>query len=270
MINRALSDQLIKKDIMLVSDIYMPLEKTKYLHTFDTVKDYKLLSESTNHSRYPVVNKNMRVVGIITAKDVLEKPDTQIIERIMTREPRVVKKEMSVASASHQMIWDGLEVMPVVADDLSLIGIVTRQDIMKAMQMVQRQTQISDTISDQISGQMQVIEQDFEGNKLPQPHFSFAVTPQMVNEVGTISFGVLSEVIANTAKRTMQLNQRRNSWIEQVNLHYFRLIQLESEIIIQPKILELGRRSAKIDIEVSIENSLVAKAIVVCQVMERP
>ncbi len=31
MINRALSDQLIKKDIMLVSDIYMPAEKTHYL-----------------------------------------------------------------------------------------------------------------------------------------------------------------------------------------------------------------------------------------------
>ena len=58
---------------------------------------------------------------------------------------------MSGGPASHQMIWDGLEVMPVVADDLLLIGIVTRQDIMKAMQMVQRQTQISDTISDQIS-----------------------------------------------------------------------------------------------------------------------
>jgi predicted transcriptional regulator len=55
-----------------------------------------------------------------------------------------------------------------------------------------------------------------------------------------------------------------------VNLHYFRLIQLESEIILQPKILELGRRSAKLDIEIFIENSLVGKAIVVCQVMERP
>ena len=76
---------------MLVSDIYMPLKNQVSTH-LDTVKDYKLLSESTNHSRYPVVNKNMRVVGIITAKDVLEKPDTQIIERIMTREPRVVKK----------------------------------------------------------------------------------------------------------------------------------------------------------------------------------
>lgn len=270
MINRALSDQLIKKDILLVSDIFMPLEKTKYLSTTDTVKDYKRMSDETNHSRYPVVNKNMRVVGIITAKDVLEKPDTQSIERSMTKDPRVAKKEMSVASASHQMIWDGLEVMPVVADDLSLIGIVTRQDIMKAMQLIQRQTQVSDTISDQISGQLNSIERDFEGHKYEHPHFRFVVSPQMVNEVGTISFGVLSEVIASTAKRTMQINQRRNSWIEQVNLYYFRLIQLESEIIIKPKILELGRRSAKIDIEVYIENSIVAKAMVVCQVMERP
>lgn len=270
MINRALSDQLIKKDILLVSDIYMPLEKTKYLSITDTVKDYNRLSEETEHSRFPVVNRNMRVVGIVTAKDVLEKSSSQLIERVMTKDPRMVKKEMSVASVSHQMIWDGLEVMPVVADDLSLLGIVTRQDVMKAMQIVQRQPQVSDTISDQITGQVQLINQDFEGNKLEQPQFRFTVSPQMVDELGTISFGALNEVIANATKRTMIANQRRNTWIEQVNLHYFRLIQLESEIILQPKILELGRRSAKLDIDIFIENSLVAKAIVVCQVMERP
>ncbi len=270
MINRALSDQLIKKDILLVSDIYMPLEKTKYLAITDMVKDYKRLSEETKHSRFPVVNRNMRVVGIVTAKDILEKPGTQLIERVMTKDPRMVKKEMSVASVSHQMIWDGLEVMPVVADDLSLLGIVTRQDVMKAMQLVQRQPQVSDTISDQITGQVHAIEQDFEGHKLEQPQFRFTVSPQMVDELGTISFGVLNEVIANATKRTMIANQRRNTWIEQVNLHYFRLIQLESEIILQPKILELGRRSAKLDIEIFIENSLVGKALVVCQVMERP
>lgn len=270
MINRALSDQLIKKDILLVSDIYMPLDKTKYLTITDTVKDYKRLSEETHHSRYPVVNRNMRVVGIVTAKDVFEKSSTQLIERVMTKDPRMVKKEMSVASVSHQMIWDGLEVMPVVADDLSLIGIVTRQDVMKAMQLVQRQPQVSDTISDQITDQVRIIEQDFEGHKLEQPQFSFTVSPQMVDELGTISFGALNEVIANATKRTMIANQRRNTWIEQVNLYYFRLIQLESEIILQPKILELGRRSAKLDIEIFIENSLVGKAIVVCQVMERP
>ena len=270
MINRALSDQLIKKDILLVGDIYMPLDKTQYLETTDLVKDYKALSELTTHTRFPVVNKNRRVVGIVTAKDVLEKSDQQVIERIMTKEPRMAKKTMSVASVSHQMIWEGLEVMPVVTDDLSLLGIVTRQDIMKAMQLVQRQPQVSDTISDQIAGQIQMVEYDFEGNKLEQPEFRFIVTPQMVNELGTISFGVLSEIIASATKRSLLINQRRNTWIEQVNLHYFRLIQLESEIVLRPKILEFGRRSAKLDIEIFIENSLVGKAIVVCQVMERP
>ena len=270
MINRALSDQLIKKDILLVGDIYMPLDKTQYLETTDLVKDYKALSELTTHTRFPVVNKNRRVVGIVTAKDVLEKSDQQVIERIMTKDPRMAKKTMSVASVSHQMIWEGLEVMPVVTDDLSLLGIVTRQDIMKAMQLVQRQPQVSDTISDQIAGQIQMVEYDFEGNKLEQPEFRFIVTPQMVNELGTISFGVLSEIIASTTKRSLLINQRRNTWIEQVNLHYFRLIQLESEVVLRPKILEFGRRSAKLDIEIFIENSLVGKAIVVCQVMERP
>ena len=270
MINRALSDQLIKKDILLVGDIYMPLDKTQYLETTDLVKDYKALSELTTHTRFPVVNKNRRVVGIVTAKDVLEKSDQQVIERIMTKDPRMAKKTMSVASVSHQMIWEGLEVMPVVTDDLSLLGIVTRQDIMKAMQLVQRQPQVSDTISDQIAGQIQMVEYDFEGNKLEQPEFHFIVTPQMVNELGTISFGVLSEIIASAAKRSLLINQRRNTWIEQVNLHYFRLIQLESEVVLRPKILEFGRRSAKLDIEIFIENSLVGKAIVVCQVMERP
>lgn len=270
MINRALSDQLIKKDILLVGDIYMTLDKTQYLETTELVKDYKALSELTTHTRFPVVNKNRRVVGIVTAKDVLEKSDQQVIERIMTKDPRMAKKTMSVASVSHQMIWEGLEVMPVVTDDLSLLGIVTRQDIMKAMQLVQRQPQVSDTISDQIAGQIQMVEYDFEGNKLEQPEFHFIVTPQMVNELGTISFGVLSEIIASAAKRSLLINQRRNTWIEQVNLHYFRLIQLESEVVLRPKILEFGRRSAKLDIEIFIENSLVGKAIVVCQVMERP
>src|SRR5699024_8612885 len=270
MINRAMSDQLIKKDILLVSDIYMPLEKTRYLKTHDTIADYRRLSDSSEHSRYPVVNKNMRVVGIVTAKDVLGKADNQQIDRVMTREPNMVNREMSVASVSHQMIWDGLEVMPVVADDLSLLGIVTRQDVMKAMQLIQRQPQVTDTISDQITGDVRLIEHDIDGNKLKDPYFSFVVEPQMVGELGTISFGVLNEIIANVTKRTMELNNRRNTWIEQVSLHYFHLIQLESELVVKPRILELGRRSAKIDMDIYIENSLVAKAIVVCQVMERP
>lgn len=266
MINRALSDQLIKKDIMLVSDIYTTLEKTNYLFSTNTIAEYQQLSEHTHHSRFPVVNKSLRLVGIVTAKDVLGKTETLTMDKVMTKDPIVAKKMMSVASVSHQMIWDGLEVMPVVEDDLSLVGFVSRQDVMKAMQLVQRQPQIADTISDQISGEVMPIE---ENSKASEPQFKFSVAPQMVNSVGTISFGVLSEIIANVTQRTMITNQRRNVLIEQMSLHYLRLIQLESELDIRPRVLEIGRRSAKLDIEVYLENALVAKAIVVCQVMER-
>lgn len=269
MINRALSDQLIKKDIMLVSDIFMPLEKTAYLYGIHTIRDYQRLSETTKHSRFPVVNKNMRLIGIVTAKDVLGKSEHQTIERVMTKDPIAVKASMSVASVSHQMIWDGLEVMPVVEDDLSLVGIVTRQDVMKAMQLVQRQPQIADTFSDQIAGGLRMIEEARDGTPLDTPQFKFDVTPQMVNGVGTISFGVLSEILANATQRTMYHDQRRNILIEQMNLHYLRLIQLESILDIKVRILEIGRRSAKLDLEVYIDNVIAAKAIVVCQVMER-
>lgn len=269
MINRALSDQLIKKDIMQVSDIFNPLEKTAYLQLGETVADYNQLSSAVEHSRFPVVNKNMRVVGVVTAKDVLSKVETQLIDRVMTRDPIVVKPNTSVASVSHQMIWDGLEMMPVVQDDLTLVGMVSRQDVMKAMQLVQRQPQMSNTISDQIVGDLITVDSDRDGNPLDKPYFKFDVTPQMVNSVGTISFGVLSELVANVAQRSILMDQRRNTMIEQINLHYLRLIQLESEIEMHQKILELGRRSAKIDLEVYIDNVIVAKAIVVLQVMER-
>ncbi|GCF93323.1 hypothetical protein NRIC_12140 [Enterococcus florum] len=269
MINRALSDQLIKKDIMQVSDIYMPLDKTYYLTIGDTIADYHRLSEETGHSRFPVVNRHLRVIGIVTAKDVLGKVDSQLIDRVMTKDPIIVKQNMSVASVSHQMIWDGLEMMPVVTDDLSLVGMVSRQDVMKAMQLVQRQPQMSNTISDQIVGDIVTIDTDRQGEPLPLPYFKFEVTPQMVNSVGTISFGVLSEILANVAQRTVLLEQRRNTLIEQMNLHYLRLIQLESEVEIHSRILEFGRRSAKLDLEVFIDNVIVAKSLVVCQVMER-
>ncbi|WP_071130864.1 DRTGG domain-containing protein [Enterococcus timonensis] len=266
LINRALSDQLIKKDIMLVSDIYTPLEKTNYLRGIETIADYRKMATSSGHSRFPVVNQHLRLLGMITAKDVVGKNDAQTIDKAMTKDPNSVKKGTSVASVSHQMIWDGLEVMPVVEDDLTLMGIVTRRDVMKSMQLAQRQPQMTDTFSDQISGQVITVEE----TKVPTGfEYKFVVTPQMVNGVGTISFGVLSELITTVTQRIMVTHQKRNVLIEQVNLHYFKLIQLESELSIRPRILEIGRRSAKLDIEVFLENSIVAKSIVICQVMER-
>lgn len=267
MINRAMTDQLIKKEIMLVDDIYTPLEKTRYLYMDDTILDYRNLNTESKHSRFPIVNHHMRLVGIITAKDILGKSDTLPLERVMTKDPVIAKTHMSVASVAHQMIWDGLEVLPVVKDNLQLLGIISRQDVMKAMQLAQRQPQISNTIEDQIIDNLELLETERTGDELPV--YRFQVTPQMTNNIGTLSFGVLSEVIANTTKKLLFSLQRRNAVIEQMNVHHFRMIQIDSIIEIRSRILEIGRRSSKLDVEVYLENSLAAKAIIVCQMMER-
>ncbi|WNF90607.1 DRTGG domain-containing protein [Vagococcus fluvialis] len=265
-INRAISDQMIKKDIMTVKDIETPFEKTYYLNVKDTVEDYQKLTEISGFSRFPVINKTNRLMGIITSKDVVNKALTQPIEKLMTKDPRKAKQHMSVASIGHQMIWDGLEIVPVVEDDLTLIGIVSRRDVMKAMQLAQRQPQVSNTLSDLITDE--VIEKEGKGED-GLPEFSFVVTPQMVNNMGTVSFGVLNQVISKVAQRTLTVKYHYNSVIEQMSLYYFKLIQIDSEIEFKSRIIEVGRRSAKIDIEVFIDNVVVAKAMTVCQLMEQ-
>ena len=269
LINRAITDQLIKKEIMLVDDIYTKADKTLYLTANQVVLDYRKLNEESHHTRFPVVTKKGRLIGMVTAKDIIGKQDHVSIERVMTKNPTFAKTHMSVASVGHLMIWDGLEVMPIVEDDLTLIGIVSRQDVMKAMQSSQRQPQMGDTLSDQINENIEILTTSSEEWSSKIPYYKFKVTPQMTDNVGTLSFGLLSEVISTVTKNTMVVYQKKNAMVEQMNLYYLKLVQLGSEIEIRPSVFEIGRRTAKLDIEVYTDTVLVAKATVVCQLMQR-
>ncbi|PRY79088.1 DRTGG domain-containing protein [Alkalibacterium olivapovliticus] len=260
MINRAMTDQLIKKEILRVQNIFTPIEQTQFLSREDTVYSYRMMNQKSKHSRFPVVFSDNRLAGIVTAKDVVGKEDTAVIEKVMTKNPAYAKKHMSVASVAHTMIWDGLEVMPVVSDELTLVGIISRQDIMKAMQSVQKQPQSGDTISDQIN--QLITETDDNG-------YSFYVTPQTTDSMGTISFGVLSEVVTETIYNYLAKNKKKNLVVEQMNLHYFNMIQLGNELTIKPTVFDENRRSARLDVEIYSENCLAAKAIVVCQIIQK-
>ncbi|MDN6194508.1 MAG: CBS domain-containing protein, partial [Alkalibacterium sp.] len=215
MINRAMTDQLIKKEILQVHNIYTPIERTQYLKKENTVYTYRMLNQESKHSRFPVVLSDMRLAGIVTAKDVVGQEDSVKIEKVMTRNPDFAKKYMSVASIAHTMIWDGLEVMPVVSGDMTLLGIISRQDIMKAMQTVQKQPQSGDTIADQIN---QMIRESVDDS------YVFQVTPQSIDSMGTISFGVLSEVITESVYNYLSNMKKKNLVVEQMNLHYFNMI----------------------------------------------
>lgn len=260
MINRAIYDQLIKKEVVLVEDILTSLENTAYLTTAEKVSDWHDKEEATGHSRFPVVNKAMRLVGMITSKDILDKNMTASIERVMTKNPLTVGEKMSVASAAHMMIWEGIEVIPVVKDDLTFVGIVSRQDILKSMQMIQKQPQVGETIDDTIANQLFEKEDGF---------YEFQVSPQMTNSLGTLSYGVSAQVVGEVVQQKLMALKKRNVAIENINMYFLKPIQMDAQLQVQPRILEMGRKSAKLDVELYLEGILTGKAIVTCQMMER-
>ena len=264
LINRAMTDQLIKKKIMIVSDIYTDYSHTHYLMIDDTVEDYRKMNHKTGNSRFPVINHSNRLVGVVTAKDVIGKSDHLVIERVMTKNPSVTKLHASVASVAHSMIWNGLEMLPVVQDNMELLGIISRQDVMKAMQLAQRQPQVGNTFEDDVAESLNVLEMDTQ-----QAKFQFTVTPQMTNNLGMLSFGVLCEVVSVASKEFISRSQRRNAVIEQLDLHYLKMIPIDSEIILQIQSLDNGRKITKLDISVYLENTIVAKAVMSSQLMER-
>ena len=69
----------------------------------------------------------------------------------MTKSPINVQLSTTVANCAHMMIWEGIELLPVTTVSKKLIGVITRKDVLTAMQLLSRQPQVGETINDQIA-----------------------------------------------------------------------------------------------------------------------
>ncbi len=265
MINRAIYDQLIKKEIVLVEDILTPLKDTIYVKTTDSVSDWLQYNRETKHSRFPVVDQNLKVQGMVTSKDIMGYDPETPVEKIMTKNPMTVRGKTSVASTSHVMVWEGIEVLPVVDDSNKLEGLISRQDVLKALQMIQRQPQVGETIDDIVTSQLVLTREKSKG----EDAYRCEVTPQMTNHLGTISYGVLTTIVSEAANRVLRNYKKGDLVVENMTIYFLKPVQIESMLEIYPKVLEVGRRFGKVDVEVFNEGVLVGKAMMMCQLIER-
>jgi predicted transcriptional regulator len=265
MINRAIYDQLIKKEIVLVEDILTPVDDTIYLKVNDTTEVWHEHNRETMHSRFPVVDDNRKIQGMVTSKDILgQKPNTHI-DKIMTKNPMTVSGKTSVASAAHMMVWEGIEVLPVVDDSNRLEGIISRQDVLKALQMVQRQPQVGETIDDIVTSQLVLTNGKNKGEEI----YQCGVTPQMTNYLGTISYGVFTTIVTEAANRVLRTYKKGDLVVENMTIYFIKPVQIDSMLEIYPKVLEVGRKFGKVDVEVFNEGTLVGKAMMMCQLIDR-
>lgn len=85
----------------------------------------------------PVIDNNIRVIGIVTAADILrtvrqgKNLDTVSATDIMTRNPVVVKRDTEIDKIIDIMLQRVIVLVPVVDDDKTLIGVVARLDILR-------------------------------------------------------------------------------------------------------------------------------------------
>lgn len=262
MINRAIYDQLIKKEIVFVNDIYTPFDEMHYLYNNDKVRDWYQLNDLTSHTRFPVIDDSRKVTGMITSKDVVGEDDTTTIEKVMTKSPFTVQAKTSLAYVAHLMVWEGIEVVPVVNQTHELMGLVSRQDVLKALNEMQRQPQVGETIHDLSSQGLNATEKN-------ATIFETDVTPQMTNQLGTLSNGVLTTLITESSGRLLNYYKKGNMVVESLNIYIIEPVQMDSHLTIKPELLDAGRLYAKINIEIFNERKLVCKGMLMAQLIDR-
>ncbi|MDN4493676.1 DRTGG domain-containing protein [Ureibacillus aquaedulcis] len=262
MINRAIYDQLIKKDILLIEDIYVPIEETYSLKTTDTIADFHKLNLQTTHGAYPIVTNANKLVGMISVKDVIGKEESETVDKVMTKNPISGSMKTSVAAAGHQMIWEGIDLLPIVNDDGILQGVISRQDVLKALQHAQRQPQHGETIDDLVKSEMKVMgEEDVV--------VEFTVTPQMTNQYGAISYGAFTTLLAEVGSFALKRRKRGDAVAENMTIYFIKPVQMESVLTVVPHILDMSRKFVKMDFDIFSETVLVGKAMMMFQLLER-
>jgi len=263
MINRAIYDRLIKKKIMIVGDILSYDSKIHTLRGTQTVKEWQHLIEQTGHHRFPIVDDWNRVIGMITSKDIVNAGTEQTLDKLMTRNPLTVYLHTSIATAAHLMIWEGIELLPVVDANRKMIGVISRKDVLKVMQYVQRQPQIGETFEDLTWGGFE------EVRTTPgQLKFRGVISPQMSNSFGTASAGVLTTLMTRAAYLLVREHKQGDLVIDNLTIYFLKPVQMESVIEIHPQIIELGRKFAKIDVEIFHEGKPISKALLTAQVFD--
>jgi predicted transcriptional regulator len=98
MINRAIAESLIKKDIILVEDIMVT--NATVVRADDKISYVRELTRKTGHGKFPVLDEHGKIVGIITSKDyAIDISDDEIVSKIMSKDPILVQPKSSVSSA---------------------------------------------------------------------------------------------------------------------------------------------------------------------------
>lgn len=260
MINRALYDRLIEKDLILVEDIMV--KEVSFLKANATVKDWRKLSRETDHSRFPVVDDEMLLIGIVSAMDVAGADVNTPIREVMNPNPFMVEREDPVTHISRIMVWEGWEIA-VVADQGKLTGILSLKDVIEVYQQVQKQPQFGETVDNLVlSGFRFAPDSEYltiEGE----------ITKAMSDDYGSASCGVMVTVMNMTGYIALRKKYRLNAITENFTLYQLQPVAVGTEIKVTAKLLLVSKRYCNIEVEVTANEVMVAKGLMTARIGDK-
>lgn len=250
MINQALSNVRIKTDIKTVAQIYTSREDYAYLTPDMTVRDYQNMVKKTNLVRFPILDQEEHVIGIVTMRDAASQLPLTQLAMIMTK-PTVTRLETSLATVAQKMIFEDFDMIPVVDDDKHYLGAITRRQVLEELQENNRDD--LHTFSDQMIA-----------NLTQAKHgYSFQVEPAMIDNTGNLTQGVLTEMLKEVVYRTMSKDNQNGLVIEEMMLYFLQAAQIDDQVMIRPELVAQTRRRAHIDLTVTHGHRSLCKAMVV-------
>lgn len=259
MINRALYERLAEREITLVEDVMV--REPKYLFENDKVADWYRLAQQYKHSRFPIVNQDKEVLGLVTPIEVFGISKREPLSKVMS--PIIsITKDAGIGHAARMMIWEGVELLPVV-DNNRLVGVLSRQDIITAFQHVQKQPHMGETVDNLILSGFRA--EDLEDGV----RISGEITDFMANEFGSASVGTLSTLINSSAYIAVRKRKRMDFATENLSFYEMKPVEIGKVVEVEAKILSMVRRSIKLEVTVCADDEVVAKALVAGRHIER-
>ncbi len=109
--------------------------------------DVLKILKRTGISGVPVI-KDEQIVGIITRKDLLGKPDETQLGLLMTPDPITIGPDATIADAARLMVRHGIRRLPVVKDH-RLVGLLSVSDLILAIAQMKCTVPIRDVYTSQ-------------------------------------------------------------------------------------------------------------------------
>ncbi|HID42660.1 MAG TPA: CBS domain-containing protein [Archaeoglobaceae archaeon] len=117
----------------------MPLKVSDYmtrnvitLSSENTVDDAINLIRKTGHDGFPVVDSDNRIIGYVSARDLLTRDADAKIGDVMVRAIYVAREYMDLKDAARVMFRTGHSKMPVVDENEKIVGIITNSDVIRS------------------------------------------------------------------------------------------------------------------------------------------